>query len=117
MYIFSRDERKSGANLRLRGFDFAFASLIHEPKESLREIFQRLYAALNDGGVIRFSLKYADVYEEFTKEDEFGIRTYYLYTKQDVEDIVAGFTILKNDLHEVRGQTWLEAMVQKRAAA
>jgi SAM-dependent methyltransferase len=92
---------------------FAFASLIHEPKESLRTIFTKLHAAMGAGGVMRISLKYAEAHEERTKDDEFGTRTYYFYSPDDVRDLLQDFAILKNDMHEIRGQTWLEILVQK----
>jgi trans-aconitate methyltransferase len=34
---------------------FAFASLIHVPKDSLKEILGKAYSSLNDGGIIRLS--------------------------------------------------------------
>jgi SAM-dependent methyltransferase len=94
---------------------FAFASLIHVPKESLREILRRMREALNEGGVVRISLKHSDPYSEVTKEDEFGTRTYFLYSKKDIEELAEGFSIIKNELNDLRGQVWLEILLQKKA--
>jgi SAM-dependent methyltransferase len=92
---------------------FAFASLIHVPKEALVKILIEARAALNEDGVMRLSMKYADVYTETTKEDEFGTRTYYLYSKGDIEKATLGFKIIKSELNDLRGQMWLEIILQK----
>lgn len=92
---------------------FAFASLIHVPKESLQKIFKSVSSSLNQGGVFRFSMKYAKEYMESTKTDEFGIRTYYLYSVNDINEIARGFTILKSEVGGFKGQMWLEVLLQK----
>ena len=92
---------------------FAFASLIHVPKESLRDIFSRVYEALNKGGIFRLSMKYTDVYQEITKTDEFGTRTYYFYSQKDILNLNPGFSVLKMELINLRGQEWLEILFQK----
>jgi trans-aconitate methyltransferase len=92
---------------------FAFASLIHVPKESLRNILEAVYKSLNPNGVFRLSMKYADTYTEVTKEDEFGIRTYYHYSDKDIAKLAEGYSIIKNEVGELRGQEWLEVLLQK----
>lgn len=92
---------------------FAFASLIHVPKESLHKIFKAILASLNKGGAFRLSLKYAEEYVENTKTDEFGTRTYYLYSDKDIEDMAQGFTMVKSEVRGLRGQMWLEVLMQK----
>ncbi|MHB1316880.1 MAG: class I SAM-dependent methyltransferase [Minisyncoccota bacterium] len=92
---------------------FAFASLIHVQKNELRDVLSKALSALNDGGVLLLSMKYAAAYKESTKEDEFGVRTYYLYSQEDIKELSTGFTILKNELHDLRGQMWLEVLLQK----
>ncbi len=93
---------------------FAFASLIHIDKGELKIILKKLHEVLNSKGVIRMSMKYSDEYKEITKEDEFGIRTYYHYSKKDIEELVTDFSLLKNDLKELRDQKWLEIILQKK---
>lgn len=93
---------------------FAFASLIHVPIKSLQMILGDICLSLNEGGAVRLSMKYAHRYMEATKEDEFGVRTYYLYSKSDIESLATGFIILKNELHNLQGQEWLEIILQKR---
>lgn len=92
---------------------FAFASLIHVPKESLQSIFKAILASLNPGGAFRLSVKYAEEYTESTKTDKFGTRTYYLYSDADVNEMAQGFTIVKSEVSGLRGQMWLEVLMQK----
>ena len=92
---------------------FAFASLIHASKEALARILTEVRIALNENGVVRLSMKYGDTYSETTKEDEFGIRTYYLYSQEDIEEAASGFRIIKSELNDLRGQMWLEVILQK----
>ena len=34
--------------------------------------------------------------------------------KKEIEELASSFSILKNDLKELRGQKWLEIMLQKK---
>lgn len=92
---------------------FAFASLIHVPKESLQDILERAHKALRSGGVMRISMKHADSYREVTKEDEFGIRTYYHYSLEDLLSLVSEFTVITHAKVEANGQWWIELLLQK----
>jgi len=92
---------------------FAFASLIHVPRESLHKIFDAIFSSLNKGGAFRLSMKYADEYMESTKTDEFGTRTYYLYSDKDIKEMAQGFAIMRSEVGGLRGQMWLEVLMQK----
>ncbi len=92
---------------------FAFASLIHADKNHLTAILSKLHQSLNAGGIVRLSMKYANTYREITKKDEFGIRTYYLYSLDDIKSTAKGFSVLKSELMELRGQQWLEVILKK----
>ena len=96
---------------------FAFASLVHSPKEALSRTFDEIHDALDSGGVFRLSMKWNDRYSEVTKEDEFGIRTYFFYSLEDIKELGRGFVTIKNELLELRGQTWLEVLFQKPTKA
>jgi len=92
---------------------FAFASLIHVPKESLRRILDKAHSALNNSGVVRLSMKYSDYYRELIRNDEFGTRAYYLYSRNDIEELSDSFEIIKKDVIDLRGQKWLEIILKK----
>lgn len=93
---------------------FAFTSLIHVSKESLQEILNKSHSALNDGGVVRLSMKHGENYAEKLKEDNLGTRTNYLYSKKDIEELSDDFEIIKSELRDLRNQTWLEIILKKR---
>lgn len=92
---------------------FAFASLIHVDKESSALILEKIFNVLNAGGAVRISLKHSPEYKEVTKEDEFGIRTYYHYSEKDIAELTKNFSIVKNEISELRGQKWIEILLQK----
>lgn len=92
---------------------FAFASLIHVPKESLKKILADGLKALNAGGVFRISMKRANEYTETTTEDKFGTRTYYLHSEKDIEECAQGYNLLKSEHPTSKGQEWLEILLQK----
>lgn len=92
---------------------FAFASLLHIPKDSLKQVITKALAALNDGGVLRLSLKAAPQYQVLTKTDEYGTRTYYLYSPDDIQELATGWQVLLNEIENFRGQSWLKVMLQK----
>ena len=98
-----------------KGLDvvFAFASLIHITKEEFKDVLNKLYEALNKDGVIRISLKYSPEYKEITQSDEFGTRTYYLYSPEDIQELADRFEILKSEIIEGREAKWLEVLLQK----
>ena len=93
---------------------FAFASLIHVPKESFTVIMSRLFDSVTHNGLVFVSLKHADTYREVTKTDEFGTRTYWHYSQKDMEDVASGFSIVKTNVHDIRGQVWMEVLFQKK---
>ncbi len=98
-----------------KGLDvvFAFASLIHIPKEDFEAVLHKVLQALNGGGVVKLSLKYSDQYREVTEESEFGIRTYYHYSQEDLDKMSAGFILVKNEIQVIRDQQWLEVILKK----
>lgn len=94
---------------------FAFASLLHLNIHSLRGVLKRAHDALGHNGVLRLSLKFAENYTVITKEDEFGTRTYYLYSKKDMRSLLRHFMIRKLKIVEISGQRWIEIIAQTPA--
>jgi SAM-dependent methyltransferase len=92
---------------------FAFASLIHITKEEFKVVLGKLFNSLNDNGIVRISLKYSNTYKEITEESEFGTRTYYHYSQEDIKEISNGFKIVKSEVFDKGRTTWLEIILQK----
>ena len=98
-----------------RGTDivFAFASLLHVNKTDFRKILGNIFKQLNPQGVVRISLKCSEKYEALFKKDQYGERAFYFYSPEDIRRLAKGFLILKNEVMEVRGEMWLETILQK----
>lgn len=93
---------------------FSFASLLHSDKRELKSVMSRVHKSLNPGGIFYISLKRGDKYHKFEKEDKFGRRFFYAYTKTDIEQITESKfeTIYYRD-DVVNGSYWLDIALGK----
>src|SRR5581483_8237885 len=91
---------------------FAFASLLHLPKESFAAVLATLYENLARGGIVFISLKNAP-YAEAPITDEFGTRTFYWYTPELVKELAAGYELVWQNEHYIKTQNWLEVILRK----
>ena len=93
---------------------FAFASLLHFNRDSIKKILEKAHAAFNAEGIFYISVK-KDNYHEKIKNDEFGSRTFYFYTEQDFRELAAGkFDVVYVDEQNLRGTEWLTVVLQKQ---
>ena len=92
---------------------FAFASLIHSDWDNNKKILDKAYKVLNNKGIFYISLKYGD-YKEVIKKDELGIRTYYLYTPEEVERLAdKKYKTIYKDIQYLMKQKWFTIVLQK----
>ncbi len=92
---------------------FAFASLIHADKRVFKDILRKAYGSLRNDGVFFMSLKHG-AHAEISKEDEFGMRTYYLYSEEDIRELIGNdYKIIDSQLPCLREQEWLDITLQK----
>jgi len=92
---------------------FAFASLLHTDKDSLRQILDSAYRALNPGGIFFISLKYGG-YHEKTTTDKFGTRTYYFYTPEKIFELMdKKYKVIYENIYSLRDQEWFTIILQK----
>jgi SAM-dependent methyltransferase len=93
---------------------FAFASLIHVKMDDLKKTFGKIHMSLSKEGILYISLKYAEKYSEYTKDDRFGKRLYYLYNPQIIRELSAGkFKIEKESSDFVTDKPWFEMALRK----
>ncbi|HEY4501792.1 MAG TPA: class I SAM-dependent methyltransferase [Candidatus Paceibacterota bacterium] len=93
---------------------FSFASLLHSNKESVKRVFEEVYTAISPGGLFFVSLKNAP-YQEKAQTDEFGTRTFYYYTIEDLKDLAGEkFKVLWQDEPIHGKQKWADVLFQKR---
>ena len=92
---------------------FAFASLIHLPKEELAKVLDKAHESLSEEGLIYLSMKGADHYQEVEKTDQFGTRTYFHYSLEDLRQLVQKFEVLEERVVEFQSQHWVDLLIQK----
>ena len=93
---------------------FSFASFVHNPKEDIALLLQRITSALNPGGVVFISLKRRERYETDEVDDGVSIRRFYYYTRDDILECAP------ENLSEVfydeqsRQEEWFTIILQKQ---
>lgn len=99
-----------------KGLDviFAFASLIHVPRESLKKVLSQAYESINEGGVVYLTLIEAPVYTEVTKKNIFGTRQFYLYSEENLGDLIGDFSLLTITRNNLRNQDWMNITLKKQ---
>jgi SAM-dependent methyltransferase len=93
---------------------FAFASLLHNPKEDLQVVLDRAAAALNPGGVLFISLKRHDQYETDVLDDGYSKRRYYYYTRATVLDATPDTMSEVYYQEQSRQEEWFTMILQKK---
>lgn len=58
---------------------YAFASLLHSPKDEVKQVCRKVLAALKPGGIFYISLKEDTNYNSAVQRDRFGERLFYYY--------------------------------------
>lgn len=93
---------------------FAFASLLHLPKEDVATVLQRVASALRPGGVVFLSLKRRDHYETAMETDDLVSRRFYYYTRQTILDVAPPELVeVFYDEQELR-ESWFTMILQKQ---
>lgn len=93
---------------------FAFASLLHSDKTAVNDILRRAYQSLNGDGIFFISLK-RDEYQSKIKQDEFGTRTFYLYTPEDIEEMLRDeYKVIFKEEQSFQNQDWFTLILQKQ---
>jgi SAM-dependent methyltransferase len=94
---------------------FAFASLLHVPKEDLLGVMSSVHDSLVRGGVFYLSMKIRPAYTAEVKHDQFGERMFYHYTEELLVEL-AGIdfdTVYTDHQGEIRGSEWLTIAFKK----
>jgi SAM-dependent methyltransferase len=93
---------------------FAFASILHSNKESLKNLLERSFNALNFGGVFFISSKYGNYRREKIDKEGHGPKTYYFYTPEEIKKLLPkGFKIVFQEVQDFKGQKWFSVILQK----
>jgi len=92
---------------------FAFASLLHNPKEDLQVVLEAVATALNPGGVVFISLKRRDQYETAVVDDGHTKRRYYYYTRETVLGVKPDSLTEVYCNQQSRQEEWFTMILQK----
>lgn len=93
---------------------FSFASLLHSDKNKVQDILNRASNALNERGIFYISLKYGDYREATKKYKEFGVKTFYFYTPELMEEMARNnYEKIYTDTQELRGEKWFTIILRK----
>lgn len=93
---------------------FAFASLLHSDRESVRKLIKRAHRALSPGGIFFISSKHSNYCKKTIDKEGYGPKTYYFYTPREIEKLLpVGFEIIFRKPYHLRGQKWFIVILQK----
>lgn len=93
---------------------YAFASLLHSPKEEVQAILAKVYDSLRPGGVFMISLKEREQYETEVVNDAFGERLFYYYNEALLTKLAGKNFAKVYEAHHVIGKTdWLKIAFRK----
>jgi len=93
---------------------FAFASILHIPKDELVVLFRKIHNSLKQGGIFYISTKYSKEYREEWKEDEYGRRLFYFYSPEVIAELAKDrFEVAFQEVEIIRGRKWTEIALRK----
>ena len=85
----------------------AFASLIHLNEAQIKLVFEKAATSLSAGGIFYISTKEGT--GTVIKSDNFGERTFYLYSLSDLQKFASEhFETVYEGIEHVRSQNWVE---------
>ncbi len=91
----------------------AFASLLHNPKEDIAAVLERIAKALNSGGVVFLSLKKRNDYETAVETDDLVSRRFYYYTRQTILEILPPELTECYYNEQSRAEEWFTMILRK----
>ncbi len=94
---------------------FAFASILHIDKASLRDLMNVVARSLKIGGIFYISTKQADRYKKEWKEDKHGHRLFYFYSPKLLARLAANnFEVASVELEVKNGKPWIEMALRRK---
>ncbi len=93
---------------------FAFASVLHIDKTSLRDLMTVVARSLKVGGIFYISTKYAGRYKKEWREDKHGRRLFYYYSPRLIARLAEEkFEVVKQEVETIQGKPWTEIALRK----
>lgn len=94
---------------------FAFASILHIDKTSLRDLMESVARSLKVGGIFYISTEYDDRYKKEWRTDEHGKRLFYYYSPLIIARIAKDyFDVVNAEVKEIHSKPWTFISLRKR---
>jgi len=93
---------------------FAFDSILHLDKESVKQLFSDASRSLKIGGIFFIKTKYAKGYKKVWKEDKHGKRLFFFYTPKLLQELAKPhFEIAVSEVKLINKAQWVEIALRK----
>jgi len=94
---------------------FAFASILHLDKESVKQLFIDAARSLTIGGIFYLTTKYAKGYKKEWYEDKHGKRLFYFYTPKMLADLAKEhYEVAVSEINTVDNIKWIEMALRRK---
>jgi SAM-dependent methyltransferase len=95
---------------------FAFASVLHIDKTSLRDLIEAVARSLKVGGVFYISTKAARHYKKEWREDRHGRRLFYYYTEKLINNLAKEyFEVAFSEIETShKNQPWIQIALRRK---
>ena len=94
---------------------FAFASILHIERSSLRELLEKVARSLKTGGIFYISTKYSKHYKKEWKEDEHGKRLFYFYTPNMISNLGKEyFEVATSEVEIIHNRPWVVMALRRK---
>jgi len=94
---------------------FAFASILHSDKNSVKDLLKRVSESLNSGGVFFISSKHGSYHKETIDKEGHGPKTYYFYTPEEIEKLSpSNLKTVFQEIQDFKNKKWFSIILQKK---
>lgn len=93
---------------------FAFASILHLDKESVKQLFSDASRSLKIGGIFYISTKYSRGYRKEWKEDDHGKRLFFYYTPKMLAELAKPhYEVATSEINTIHNRQWVEMTLRR----
>jgi SAM-dependent methyltransferase len=100
-----------------RSYDviFAFDSILHLDKESVKQLFSDAARSLKIGGIFYISTKYARGYKKEWKTDKHGKRLFFYYPPKMLSDLAhEHYEVAVSDVVKINNRLWVQIALRRK---
>ena len=91
------------------------SALLHSDKIVIKKIISELSECLDRNGLLAIDLKFSNIYRKETREDKFGVRTFYYYAPELITRFSKGkYKVLSIERQKIGKTDWFVMILQKK---